>query len=176
MESKTTLKIHIGGNTFKESWKILDVQDGPHVDFIGNCTDMSFIEDESVVEIYASHVFEHLGHRQELLPALSECHRILCANGRLLMSVPDLRKLAALFSVDGLSTNQLYEIMLMMFGGQLTPHDFHKTGLFEELIVKYLQTAGFKSIEKVDEFGLFNDSSVRRFGGILISLNIIAVK
>ena len=66
------------------------------------------------------------------------------------MSVPDLRKLAALFSVDGLSTNQLYEIMLMMFGGQLTPHDFHKTGLFEELIVKYLQTAGFKSIEKVD--------------------------
>ena len=176
MESRSTLKIHIGGKASKEGWKILDVQDGPHVDFIGNCTDMSFIEDESVAEIYASHVFEHLGHRQELLPALSECHRILCVNGRLLMSVPDLRKLAALFLVDGLSTNQLYEIMLMMFGGQLTPNDFHKTGMFEELIMKYLQTAGFKSIEKVDEFGLFKDSSVRRFGGILISLNIIAVK
>jgi predicted SAM-dependent methyltransferase len=176
LTSRTNLKIHIGGNTSKDGWKILDIQDGPHVDFLSNCTDMSFIKDESVVEIYASHVFEHLGHRQELLPALSECHRILCADGKLLMSVPDLRKLAALFSVDGLSTDQLYEIMLMMFGGQLTPHDFHKTGLFEELIVKYLQTAGFRSIEKVDEFGLFNDSSSRRFGGILISLNIIAVK
>ena len=123
MESKATLKIHMGGNTFKEGCKILDVQDGPHVDFLGNCTDMSFIEDESVGEIYASHVFEHLGHRQELLPALSECHRTLCDNGRLLISVPDLRKLAAFFSVDGLSTNQLYEIMLMMFGGQLTSYD-----------------------------------------------------
>ena len=64
----------------------------------------------------------------------------------------------------------------MMFGGQLTPNDFHKTGMFEELIIKYLQTAGFKSIEKVDEFGLFDDSSVHRFRGTLISLNIIAVK
>ncbi len=176
MQSGTSLKIHIGGRIAKEGWKILDIQDGPHVDFLGSCTDMSFLDDGSVKEIYASHVFEHLSHRQELLSALNECHRILCPKGRLLISVPDLRKLSALFSAEGAGTNQLYEIMLMMFGGQLDPHDFHKSRLFEELFVKYLQTAGFASTEIIDELGLFDDSSSRRLGGILISLNMIAVK
>ena len=32
------------------------------------------------------------------------------------------------------------------------------------------------NFDMISEFGLFNDSSVRRFRGILISLNIIAVK
>ena len=176
VECKPSLKIHIGGQQYKKGWKILDIQERPHVDFVGDCTDMSFIENESVEEIYASHVFEHLGHRNELFPALSECYRILRAEGRLLMSVPDLRQLAALFSIESLSTNQLYEIMLMMFGGQKGPHDFHKSGIFEEMIVKYLRTAGFKNIKRVEEFGLFDDSSSRRFHGILISLNIIAIK
>ena len=176
MECKPSLKIHIGGQQYKKGWKILDIQERPHVDFVGNCTDMSFIENGSVEEIYSSHVFEHLGHQHELLPALIECHRILCSEGRLLLSVPDLRQLAALFSIKSHSTNQLYEIMLMMFGGQKGPHDFHKTGIFEELIVKYLRTAGFKNIKRVDEFGLFDDSSSRRFRGILISLNVIAIK
>ena len=98
------------------------------------------------------------------------------AGGVLSISVPDLTKLASLFSTPGLSLNHRYEIMLMMFGGQLDNYDFHKTGVFEELLIRYLNFAGFKDIKKVDEFGLFDDTSSMRFAGTLISLNLVAIK
>jgi predicted SAM-dependent methyltransferase len=170
------MKLHIGGETFKEGWHILNVQTGKHTDFKGTITDLSKFGPHTVSEIYASHVFEHLGHREELPLALAQCHRILDAGGVLSISVPDLTKLASLFSTPGLSLNHRYEIMLMMFGGQLDNYDFHKTGVFEELLIRYLNFAGFKDIKKVDEFGLFDDTSSMRFAGTLISLNLVAIK
>jgi predicted SAM-dependent methyltransferase len=66
--------------------------------------------------------------------------------------------------------------MLMMFGGQLDAHDFHKVGCFEDLLALYLMNVGFSEIKKVEEFGLFDDYSSQRFGSELISLNMIATK
>ena len=170
------MKLHIGGEQFKEGWQILNIHSGKHTDFKGTVTDLSNFGPNTISEIYASHVIEHLGHREELPIALAQCYRILDAGGRLSISVPDLTTLADLFSTPGLSLNHRYEIMLMMFGGQLDNYDFHKTGIFEELLIRYLNFAGFKNIKKVDEFGLFDDASSIRFGGTLISLNLIAIK
>lgn len=170
------MKLHIGGEQFKEGWQILNIHSGPYTDFEGSVTDLSQFEGHTISEIYASHVFEHLGHREELPLALAQCHRILNTGGALRISVPDIAKLAGLFITPGLSLNHRYEIMLMMFGGQLDNYDFHKTGMFEELLVRYLNFAGFKKIKKVDEFGLFDDASSMRLDGLLISLNLIAVK
>jgi predicted SAM-dependent methyltransferase len=60
------IKLHIGGWEQREGWKILDTIPGPIVDYVGNCTDLTFLDDHSCCEVYASHVLEHLAYDGEL--------------------------------------------------------------------------------------------------------------
>src|SRR4051794_35533020 len=112
------LRLHIGGQQAHPDWKILDLLPGPHVDFVGNCTDLTQFPDGSVTEIYASHVLEHLGYRQELPLALAEFRRALKPGGRLRVSVPNLATLCALFADPALTAEERVHVMRMMFGGQ----------------------------------------------------------
>jgi predicted SAM-dependent methyltransferase len=54
------MKLHIGGKQIKEGWKILNIQPDVGVDFIGDISDLSQFATDSIDEIYASHVFEHV--------------------------------------------------------------------------------------------------------------------
>ena len=45
------MKLHIGGEEKKEGWKILNIQKKDNVDFIGDITDLSQFEDNSIDEI-----------------------------------------------------------------------------------------------------------------------------
>jgi hypothetical protein len=64
----------------------------------------------------------------------------------------------------------------MMFGGQTDEHDFHRVGLTQEFAFEFLSMAGFRTARRVLEFGLFEDTSLLKFCGVPISLNIEAVK
>jgi len=170
------MKLHIGGKEAKPGWKILNIVDGPNVDFLGDCVDLSQFDDDSIDEIYASHVFEHLGYRDELPTALKECCRTLKPGGRLYVSVPNFGVLCQLF-VSGVLTEELqWEIVRIVFGGQTDPYDHHKVGFIEPFLRKFLTEAGFSEIERVEEFGLFDDTSSMKLGPHLISLNVIATK
>jgi predicted SAM-dependent methyltransferase len=129
-----------------------------------------------VAEIYVSHVLEHLGYQSELARTLDEFHRVLKPGGVLRASVRDLSTLCALFVDPGLQSAERFHVMRMMFGGQLDRFDFHKVGLSEEFLAGYLTSAGFTQVERVDAFGLFEDSSSIVFKGRPISLNIAARK
>ena len=59
------MKINIGGKEKKEGWKILNIQDGEHVDYQGDISDLSQFENGSVDEIYASHVVEHVDQKKD---------------------------------------------------------------------------------------------------------------
>ncbi len=170
------MKLHIGGKEAHPDWQILNVQEGPHVDFLGNCNDLSQFENDSVEAVYASHVFEHLDYTPQLKETITDCRRILKPQGELMVSVPNLGVLCQLFVADGLSTEQRFKLMRMMFGGQTDPYDFHKVGLIEEFLAEYFTAAGFKSWCRVEEFSIFSDASSMRLGGHLISLNMIATK
>src|SRR5688572_28270708 len=91
------LRLHIGGQEPHPEWKIVNVMPGEHTDFVRSCTDLSPFASESVAEIYASHVVEHLGYKRDLHTALLEFHRVLVPGGVLRVSVPDLTTLCALF-------------------------------------------------------------------------------
>jgi len=172
-----SISLNIGGTTPLKGWKILNVQIGPDVDYIGDCTDLGQFKDNSVREVYASHVFEHLSYVNELLAAIKEVHRILEPNGLFRISVPDFEMLCRLFLHPPMNTEQRFFIMNMVFGGQQDPHDFHKVGLTWEFLSSYLGQSGFSSIKRVSEFGIFeNDCSSIKVGGQLISLNIEATK
>lgn len=170
------LRLHVGGQVAKAGWKVLNIQPGQHVDFIGSCTDLAQFADESVAEVYASHVLEHLNYVQELPHTLKEIHRILEPKGRLYISVPDLECLIKLFTHPSTTINDRFMIMRMMFGGQTDAYDYHKVGLTLEFLCHFLQVAGFHSATRVDEHGIFQDTSSMRFLGQLISLNVIAHK
>lgn len=173
---KTPLRLHIGGKTPDPGWKIVDTLPGPHVDYVSSCTDLSVFANESVSEIYASHVLEHLGYQAELMCALREFHRVLEPGAPLRVSVPDLQTLCSLFVDEGLNTAERFHVMRMMFGGQLDAVDYHKVGLDQEFLAGYLASTGFIDIKRVPTFGLFEDTSTLVFRDRAISLNLAARK
>ena len=75
------MKLHIGGEEKKEGWKILNIQKKDGVDFIGDITDLSQFGDNSIDEIYASHILEHVIIR-EVPETLKGIYRILKNNGK----------------------------------------------------------------------------------------------
>lgn len=174
--SAEALRLHLGGEEARAGWKILNVNAGPGVDYVGDCADLARFADESVDDIYASHVLEHLGYAEKLPRALREWFRVLRKGGRARISVPDLDVLCRLFLEAAGRTPDRILVMRMMFGGQLDPHDFHYVGLSFDILASLLGDAGFSRVERVSEFGLFDDTSAARMFGTLVSLNVVAYK
>ncbi|EKQ68400.1 hypothetical protein OsccyDRAFT_2931 [Leptolyngbyaceae cyanobacterium JSC-12] len=173
-----TLKLHIGGKEPHPDWKILDIEERPEVDFVGDAANLSQFADESVDQIYASHVLEHFFYNldNELIRVLAEWKRVLKPGGQLLISVPDLRTLCWLYLNPNFEPIERYQIMRMMFGGQVNQYDVHKVGFDFDTLGMYLQEVGFEHYWQVTEFGLFQDCSSLRVLDTLISLNVVAQK
>jgi predicted SAM-dependent methyltransferase len=170
------VKLHIGGQEKRESWAILDAIASPIVDYVGNCNDLSFLDNESCSEVYASHVLEHLGYNGELQKTLKGIRRVLKPAGRLRVSVPDLETLCRIFLSPTINAAGRFHVMRMMFGGRTTDYDVHYVGLNFEFLSQFLREAGFRDIRRVPEFGLFKDASTLRFRNVPISLNVEAWK
>jgi predicted SAM-dependent methyltransferase len=160
----------------KVGWKILNIQPGPDVDFVGNCSDLDQFADGSVAEIYASHVLEHVGYRSELARTLAGFHRVLKPGGKAMIGVPDFELLCRLFLDPRATKNDRFYVMRMVFGGQMDEHDFHCVGLSYEFLSHYLLRAGFSRIERVQDFGLFVDDSAHEYLDHRVSLNVVAYK
>jgi len=170
-------KLHIGGKTKKDGWEVLNALPNPEVDHVCNANNLSQFEDNTFSEIYASHIVEHFDYTGELTATLKEWNRVLAPKGKIYISVPDMDILAQLFLLkDKLNVNDRFQIMRMMFGGHVDEYDHHSVGLNAEFLSSFLQESGFTKMQRVKEFNLFEDTSSLKFGGVLISLNIIAEK
>jgi predicted SAM-dependent methyltransferase len=176
LEERGADRLHIGGTVRKAGWQVLNAQPGDHVDHLGDLRDLSRFADASFDMVYASHVFEHLGYQRDLPAALKAVARILRPGGRFFVSVPDLETLARMFvSLENNPAARLH-VMRMMFGGQLDDYDFHFVGLWGEYLADRLFRAGFAEVYRVQEFGLFEDTSSMRLGDTRISLNMVATR
>ena len=169
------MRLHIGGEQVKEGWKILNISKKPGVDYAGDISDLSQFESDSCMEIYASHVVEHIP-QQQMLVTLKGIHRILAKGGKFYVSVPDLDILCHLFINPLAAPDVKFHVMRMMFGGQVDPHDFHYFGWNQHFLFDFLQQAGFGGAERVETFGIFQDTSDYEPYGFPISLNVIATK
>jgi predicted SAM-dependent methyltransferase len=169
------MKLHIGGEQPKNGWKILNIQPKPHVDYIGDISDLTQFQDEMFDEVYASHVFEHV-KQQNIQTTLFGINRILKKGGKFHVSVPDMDELCQLYLNKVLNFEQRWHVMRMIFGGQVDPFDFHYVGWNFESLNAYLLNSGFNQVEKFNSFGIFNDTSDFAPYGNYISLNLTAIK
>ena len=170
-------KLHIGGKTRTEGWEVLNANPAPYVDHVCNANDLSQFAANTFIEIYASHLVEHLDYNGELQKTLKEWHRVLLPGGKLFISVPDLDVLAGLLlEKTKLTLKERFFVMRMIFGGHVDKYDYHVSGLNADFLTEFLKEAGYINIERVPGFGLFNDTSATLYKGIAISLNLIARK
>lgn len=170
-------KLHIGGSIAHPGWEVFNAADGPHVEHVGDARDLSRFGDGTFAQIYASHVLEHFDYTAELPGVLKEWYRVLTPGAKLFISVPDMDKLCRLFLMkDKLTTQERFQVMRMMFGGQVDKYDYHRAGFNREFLESYLHKAGFENITAVENFGIFKDTSAMQFHGFPISLNIVSQK
>ncbi len=167
-------RLHIGGVERVEGWEVLNALPGPQVDHVGSAADLRRFPDGTFAALYSSHVLEHLDYTGELQAGLREWRRVLLPGGRLYVSVPDLAVLANLFLAEGLTADQRFMVVRMILGGHVDAHDYHKTAFDFDLLAIFLREAGFAEVERVVEFGLFDDTSRAVHAGVPISLNVIA--
>ena len=169
------MKLHIGGESVKEGWKILNITKKPGVDFIGDISDLSMFDDNSISTVYASHVLEHV-KQSKALDTLNQINRILEPGGMLLLSVPDMDILCHTFINPVASIEVKFHVMRMIFGGQIDDHDFHFFGWNQSFLFNFLTQANFTNLKRVESFNLFQDTSDYKPFGFPISLNVMAVK
>ena len=169
------MNLHIGGETPKNGWKILNIQSKPFVDYIGCISDLSQFENESFNEVYASHVFEHV-LQKDIQSTLIGINRIIKSGGKFHLSVPDMDKLCMLYLNKELNFDQRWHVMRMIFGGQIDPYDIHYVGWNYDFLSKFLFNSGFNQVQRHDLLGIFNDTSNFAPYGTYISLNLTAIK
>jgi predicted SAM-dependent methyltransferase len=120
-------------------------------------------EDESVDEIYASHILEHFCH-SEVPNVLAHWCKKLKPGGRLRVAVPDLGWIASHY-LKGDAINTVGFLM----GGQTDANDYHKSIFDVEYLREKLIDAGMERI------GAF-DSEYADCSSLPVSLNLQAFK
>lgn len=169
----TATRLNIGGKHVHPDYQIVNVQKLDGVDHVADCRSLPF-ENDSVDEIYASHVLEHLGYQMDARNALAEWHRVLVPGGLVRIAVPDL--VAACTWYLMCSGKDRKYMMRVMYGGQLDEFDFHYAGYDFDLLKEFMTEAGFKDIRQVQSFGVFDDCSEITINGTNISLNVEGTK
>jgi SAM-dependent methyltransferase len=86
-----------------EGWEEIryDIDANVDPDLIGTLTDMRQVEDQSVDAVYSSHNIEHV-FAHEVPTVLSEFHRVLRADGIVVITCPDLQSVCAAVAKDKL--------------------------------------------------------------------------
>ena len=134
----------------------LDIDPAVNPDFVCSMTDMRPIGRNSIDAIWSSHNLEHL-HRHEVPVALGEFLRVLRPSGQLLLTLPDLQKIAEMVASDTLE-DEAYRSP----SGPITPLDMifghtpslargnlfmaHKTGFTARTLRSLLVEAGFAGV------------------------------
>lgn len=174
------LKLHLGcGNIDHPGFVNVDGVDRPHVHRVQSIAKLPQFADDSVEFIYTSHTLEHFS-RAQVPGVLSEWRRILAANGKLCLSVPDFDQLLEMYRASG----DVGVILPPLFGGQDYPFNFHYTAFTASSLTQLLLSAGFVRAYQwthgSDHFHSLPDWSGRSLQvgdrRIPISLNMEAVK
>jgi hypothetical protein len=138
------MKLNVGcGGIYKKNYVNIDAFDSTVADKKMLAIDLKY-NDNSIEEIIASQVIEHLG-LVESIYALSEWYRVLQPDGSLVIETPDLKNA---FHKYVKSNREDRKELLPWIYGLDTPGLLHKSCYPDDLLEEILLKIGFKNIEK----------------------------
>ena len=110
-----------------------------------------------------------------------EWRRVLFpGTGQLYISVPDIDILARMLTTPNIPMATKNVLLTMIYGGHDTPFNYHRTGFYFEYLQKLLEAFDFCGVERVAEFGIFEDTSMMTIdigdgrGAVNFSINVKA--
>lgn len=176
------MKLHIGcGKKYIEGFKHMDVINHDHIDYVCDARKLKMIADQSVSEIYACHILEHV-KRDEVLDVLKEWNRVLKKDGVIRIAVPNFEAVVD----EYMQVKQLNKFQGLLYGGQTYDYNFHHIAFDFDSLESFLLDAGFTQVERYDWRDFLPegyDDYSRAYiphmdfeNGRLMSLNVIAKK
>jgi len=167
-------------NLRDKGYKNVDIRKFDHVDY---CIDISQelpFKKNSIDEIYAESVLEHIPHMLPRYDAdgivllntiwvLEEWRRVLKIGGKLKLKVPNCE---CIFKSYTGGRQKLKDIIIWTWGGTMCVENQHLIGFDQELITEVLNKAGFYDIGFMN--GQYHDKPFRREGND--EMLVIAVK
>lgn len=142
------LNVGSGQRPFKPPFMNVDVNPKWTPDVVASGEHMPMFADSSADVIVLHQVLEHAGCG-ESASMLRECHRILKDGGSLIVSVPDMMKLAKMW-IRGELTTQVY--MTNVYGAFMDSEaDRHRWGFDPLALTQYLyETCPWKRVASFD--------------------------
>ena len=136
------VKLNLGcGNEHLKGYINIDIVPTPATDMVMDCLHLGF-KNNSVNKIVAYHLIEHLTIK-EFNKAKREWWRVLKVGGKLVLECPDLEEVTRLFSESDFDSrwvvyNNGPPLIRHIYGGQVNPYEFHKSGYSKWLLVRLL--------------------------------------
>ena len=176
------MKLHLGcGRRYLPGYVHIDVCDEKHIDIKMDIRKLIGIDDESVEDIYASHVLEHFD-RREIFDILCEWNRVIKPGATIHIAVPNFEACVEQYN----QRKYLPELIGLICGGQKDMYDMHKMIFDQQLLTKFLEESGFtnvKSYNHADYLPEGYDDWSRCYlphmdfdNGRSMSLNLVATK
>ena len=179
------MKLHLGcGERYLEGFIHVDLAGYDHIDHEMPVDNLEIFSDNSVEEIYASHVIDYFD-REEIKSVLKEWKRVLKENGVLRLAVPNFPELIKVYEIS----DDLSKILGPLYGKWKIDKKniYHKTVYDEKSLTIILEQAGFRNIRKWDWKTVFSDHNyddhsqayfphMDKENGIHVSLNLECVK
>jgi predicted SAM-dependent methyltransferase len=180
-EFKPPYKLHLGcGNIKLAGWCNVDAMPTIAADVIDDIRLLKHFPNGSVQEIYACHVLEHFAH-DEIQPILRRWYEVLSPGGVLRISVPDIDRIVRIYykNFKHFETRENSPWIGLIYGGQSTPYDFHKTGFNACWLGYQLELCGYVQWEEYPHYphfiaGTFDASLAKEPFGEFFSLNMMA--
>ena len=176
------MKIHIcSSKKILKNYDNVDLDENANAKYKIDARNLDLFDDNSVDEIYASHILEHF-QRYEIFDVLKEWNRILKVGGILRIAVPDFNSCVNVYNKN----HNIFEVLGLIIGGQNNEYDNHYNIFNFEIIKEFLENTGYTDIQKYDTFKFlpddFDDYSKAYVphmdfkNGTSMSLNVMAYK
>jgi len=179
------MKLNLGcGNKRLPGFLNIDIDPAVHTagysDEMGS-TCLFQYKDNSVDEIYASHVLDHLSRKNELDNTLAEWYRVLKSGGILRVAVSDFEAVSKLYR-DGMDLESLWGSII---GGHKNDYDKHGVCFDFPVLRRYLEKHGFVDVKRYNWRDFlpkgFEDNSCAcipkwDINGYSTSLNVVCMK
>lgn len=138
-----------------KGYRNVDVRRFPHVDYLVDISERLPWPDNSVGEIYAESVLEHIPHgfrtgasvadraHVKTIKVLREWYRVLKVGGKCIIKVPNIRGICFQYTRNNITPRDFW---MYIYGGQEYKENTHLSGFDPATLKGVLQMSGFKDV------------------------------